>query len=169
MLWIALTNAQTETVKTEIIPTPGAHKTMEYCRWTGSFPICSPGCDARTEYEVLQDAWGESEIGACWSGYKGLCCANGYPEEQNKPKLKIDSCAEDEKTVRKCKFPFHYAGKLHYKCTKSDHEEDWCYTDQVMSWGNCRECDENNLKRGYHGNPDWDVLLNVGASETEQV
>jgi len=163
-------NDQSNSPNTEILPKAEEHKTMEYCRWTGSSPICYSSCNSSTEYEVLKDTWGDSSKGACWSGYKGLCCANGFPEEQNKPKLNIDSCAKDEKTVRRCKFPFHYKGKLHYKCIWSDHTEDWCYTTEELDWGNCRPCDnEKKVKKEYYVNPNVDFLLNIGASETETV
>ena len=71
-----------------------------------------------------------------------------------------------------CKFPFTYQGKEYHKCTKKDHDKEWCAMDmnnhlshkdikdckecwknETYKWGDCTcelgEKQNNNFKKFY--------------------
>ena len=59
------------------------------------------------------------------------CVASGEPKKINIP----------------CKFPFTYQGKEYHKCTKKDHDKEWCAMDMnhplSPNGQDCKECWKN--------------------------
>ena len=52
-----------------------------------------------------------------------------------------------------CKFPFTYQGKEYHKCTKKDHDKDWCAMDMNLGGHNGQDCKECWKNETYNWGP----------------